>query len=232
VALLAAKLSKAQAKADQAEAQLNFAYVKAPFDGIIDRLQLQHGSLVQEGEVLTTLSDNSLMWVYFNVPEARYLEYMAKGNIYDLKVELKLANGKMFEQVGKIGAVEADFNNQTGNIAFRADFPNPDGLLRHGQTGTIVVSRVQDDSIVIPQRAVFEVLQKRYVFVVDKDDVVRQREISVTNELDDIFVIQEGLGIHDKIVLEGVRQVREGDKVEYEVEKPEQVAQHMKYHAE
>jgi membrane fusion protein (multidrug efflux system) len=149
-----------------------------------------------------------------------------------LKVSLKLANGKTFEQVGKIGAVEADFNNQTGNIAFRADFPNPDGLLRHGQTGTIVVSRVEDDSIVIPQRAVFEVLQKRYVFVVDKDDVVRQREISVTNELDDIFVVKEGLDVTDKIVLEGTRQVREGDKVEYEVEKPEQVAQHMKYHAE
>jgi membrane fusion protein (multidrug efflux system) len=91
---------------------------------------------------------------------------------------------------------------------------------------------VEDDSIVIPQRAVFEVLQKRYVFVVDKDDVVRQREISVTNELDDIFVVKEGLGVTDKIVLEGTRQVREGDKVEYEVEKPEQVAQHMKYHAE
>ncbi len=77
VKLLEAKLAKAQAKADLAAAELDFATVKAPFDGIVDRLHHQQGSLVQEGEILTTLSDNSVMWVYFNVPEARYLEYMA-----------------------------------------------------------------------------------------------------------------------------------------------------------
>ena len=78
VTLLEAKLAKAQAKAELAEAELNFATVKAPFDGIVDRLHQQQGSLVKEGEILTTLSDNSVMWVYFNVPEARYLEYMAE----------------------------------------------------------------------------------------------------------------------------------------------------------
>ncbi|MGC4097839.1 MAG: efflux RND transporter periplasmic adaptor subunit [Nitrospira sp.] len=77
VALVEAKMIKASAKAQQAAAELNFTKVKAPYDGIIDRLHHQQGSLVEEGEILTTLSDNSLMWVYFNVPEARYLEYMA-----------------------------------------------------------------------------------------------------------------------------------------------------------
>ena len=141
VALLEAKLAKAQAKAKLAEAELNFATVKAPFDGIVDRLHQQQGSLVQEGDILTTLSDNSVMWVYFNVPEARYLEYMADLNQdkEDLKIELVLANGNKFQQLGKIGAIEADFNNETGNIPFRADFPNPDRLLRHGQTGTVLI---------------------------------------------------------------------------------------------
>ena len=88
-----------------------------------------------------------------------------------------LANGNKFQQIGKIGAIEAEFNNETGNIPFRADFPNPDGLLRHGQTGTVLIRRVLKDAIVIPQRATFEVLDKRYVYVVDKDDVVHQREI-------------------------------------------------------
>ena len=164
-----------------ATAELNFATVKAPFDGIVDRLHHQQGSLVQEGEILTTLSDNSVMWVYFNVPEARYLEYMAnlKQHKEDLKIELMLANGNKFDQLGKIGAIEADFNNENGNIPFRADFPNPDRLLRHGQTGTVLISRVQNDAIVIPQRATFEVLQKRYVYVVDKDDVAHQREIAI-----------------------------------------------------
>jgi membrane fusion protein (multidrug efflux system) len=234
VLLLGAKLAKAQAKAQQAEAQLNFATVKAPFDGIVDRLQQQQGSLVQEGEILTTLSDNSVMWVYFNVPEARYLEYMAdlKRDQADLKIELELANGNKFEQSGKISAIEADFNNETGNIPFRVDFPNPEHLLRHGQTGTVLVSRVQKDAIVIPQRAVFEVLQKRYVYVVDKENVVHQREIVVQDELDDVFLLKEGLSVDDKIVLEGTRQVRDGDKVAYEVEKPEQIASQLKYHAE
>ncbi len=235
VLLLKAKLAKAQAKAELATAELNFATVKAPFDGIVDRLHLQQGSLVEEGEILSTLSDNSLMWVYFNVPEARYLEYMANLKQQgDLKIELMLANQEKFNQPGKIGAIEADFNNENGNIPFRADFPNPERLLRHGQTGTIVISRVQNDAIVIPQRATFEVLQKRYVYVVDKDNVAHRREIAYEEGegLDDLFIIKNGVGVEDKIVLEGIRQVRDGDTVECEDRQPEQVVANLKYHAE
>lgn len=233
VMLLDAKLAKAKAKAQLAAAELDFATVKAPFDGIVDRLQQQQGSLVQEGEILTTMSDNSVMWVYFNVPEAVYLEFMANDNKHrdKLRIELVLANGASFPHLGKIGAIEADFNNETGNIAFRADFPNPDGLLRHGQTGAVLLRRVQNDAVVIPQRATFEVLSKRYVYVVDKDDVAHQREIDVQHELEDIFVVK-GVEPSDKIVLEGIRQVRDGDKVEYEVQRPELVATGLKYHAE
>ncbi len=119
-----------------------------------------------------------------------------------------LANGDTFPQVGKLGAIEADFNSKTGNIPFRADFPNPDGLLRHGQTGTVLISRVQKDFLV-PQRATFEIVGKRYVYIVDKDHVVHQREIVIRNELDDIFVIQEGVAVGDKIVLEGIRQIKD-----------------------
>ena len=117
---------------------------------------------------------------------------------------------------GKIGAIEAKFNNETGNIPFRADFPNPDGLLRHGQTGNVLIHRTLNNAIVIPQRATFEILDKRYVYVVGEDHVVHQREIVIQHEMDDIFVIKKGLGVDDKIVFEGVRQVRDGDKVEYE----------------
>jgi len=234
VALAQAKVAKAQAKVDLARAELNFADVKAPFAGIIDRLNMQLGSLIEEGDMLTTLSDNSVMWVYFNVPEASYLEYMADLNKRkdDLKIELKLANGEKFGQLGVIGAIEADFNNQTGNIPFRADFSNPERLLRHGQTGTVLISRVQHQALVIPQRAVFEILAKRYVYVVGDDEVVHQREIVVQNELEDIYLIKEGLAVNEKIVLEGIRQVRDGEKVEYEFRAPEEVLGHLKYHAE
>jgi membrane fusion protein (multidrug efflux system) len=236
VLLLEAKKARADANAGLANAELNFATVKAPFDGIVDRLHCQQGSLVEEGEVLSTLSDNRVMWVYFNVPEARYLEYMEnlKEHPEDLKVELVLANGEKFNQPGKIAAIEADFNNENGNIPFRADFPNPENLLRNGQTGTIVVSRVQKGAIVIPQRATFEILQKRYVYVIDKDHVVHQREITYEEAegLDDLFIIKSGIGVDDKIVLEGVRQIHDGEKVEYEDRKAENVVPHLKYHAE
>ncbi len=144
VALYEAKLAKAKAKAKLAKAELDFTDVKAPFDGIVDRLHEQQGSLIKEGDILTTLSDNSVMWVYFNVPEARYLEYMAgpkqdkDGSDESNSCWRTAASSR---RPGKIGAIEAQFNNETGNIPFRADFPNPDRLLRHGQTGTVLIHR-------------------------------------------------------------------------------------------
>ncbi len=233
LALAQAKLSKTTAMVDLAKAELDFTNIKAPFDGIIDRLLEQQGSLIEEGDVLTTLSDNSVMWVYFNVPEARYLEYKSSlSQKQSLDIDLMLANGKKFEQTGRIGAIEADFNNETGNIAFRADFPNPAGLLRHGQTGTILIHRIIKDAIVIPQRSTYEILAKRYVYIVDEDKVIHQREIEIETEQDDIFVIKDGLAAGEKIVLEGVRQVRDGDKVDYEFQDPDGILENLKYHAE
>lgn len=234
VALAKAKLARARAELELAKAEMRFTEIRAPFDGIIDRFERQHGSLIEEGEVLTTLSDNSVLWVYFNVPESRYLQYQAnlKQGAEDPKVELVLANGERFEHPGVIGAIEADFDNETGNIPFRADFPNPDGYLRHGQTGTILLSRVDKDALVIPQRATFEVLAKRFAFVVDEQGVVSQREIEVLRELEDVFVVKSGLTDGDKIVVEGVRQVHDGQKIEFEYSDPEEVLAHMKYDAE
>jgi membrane fusion protein (multidrug efflux system) len=235
VALKMARVKKTEAMVMQAQAELNFATIKAPFDGIVDRLRHQQGSLVEEGEDLTTLSDNSLMWVYFNVPEKQYLEYMSDVNQKkeEPQLELVLADGTKFQQVGKIGAIEADFNNTMGTVAFRADFPNPDRLLRHGQTGNVLINKVVHDALVIPQRAVFEILQKRYVFVIDKDNIAHQHEIVVQNELEDLFVLKPGiLTVEDKIVLEGVRQVRDGGTVEYDNRQAEDVAANLKNHAE
>jgi membrane fusion protein, multidrug efflux system len=234
VRLFEAKLAKAQAKADQAEAEFNFTKVKAPFDGIVDRLKDFQGSLVKEGDVLTTLCDNRRMWVYFNVPEAQYLEYMTSSEQEkkDRKIELELANHTKFPRPASALTIEAQFNNQTGNIPFRADFENPLGLLRHGQTGTILIHRTLKNALVIPQRGTFEILDKRYVWVVGEDDVAHQRLITIKHELDDIFVINSGLDVRDKIVLEGVRQVEEGKKLDYEFRKPEEALKNQKFHAE
>lgn len=249
VMLYEAKLAKAVAKKKLAQAEVNFTSVKAPFDGLIDTLRQQQGSLVKEGEELTTLSDNSVMWVYFNVPEARYLEYMAgqakgKGKNTgadhdrakadaDPVIELVLANGETFPHPGKIGAIEGEFNNETGNIPFRADFANPDRLLRHGQTGTVLIRRTQKNAVVIPQRATIEILDKHYVFVVDGHNHVRQKEVVVQSEMDDVFVIKSGVTAKDKIVLDGVRQVRDGDHVEeYETKSADEALANQKHDAE
>ena len=238
VALYTAKLAKAQAKLELAEAKLNFAKIKAPFDGIVDRQRQQLGSLIKEGDILTTLSDNSVMWVYFNVPEKQYLEYMAHRQQHEAedKIELVLANQDKFPYPGKMGngsgAITGQFDNTMGNIPFRADFPNPDSLLRHGQTGTILIHRTLKNALVIPQRATFELLDKRYVWVVGEDDVAHQKLITIKHEQDDIFVINSGLDVKDKVVLEGVRQVEENGKVEYEFRKPEEALKNQKFHAE
>ena len=234
VKLFEAKLARAHAQVKLAEAELNFTTIRAPFDGIVDRMLKQTGSLVKEGEVLTTLSDNSTMWVYFNVPEARYLEYMETKETEpeNQKVELRLANGRVYPHEGRITAIEADFNNETGNISFRADFPNPDGLLRHGQTGNILLTRRMKNAVVIPQRATFEVLDKRYVFTIDDKSVVHQNEIQILHELDDVFLIEHGLNGMEKIVLDGIRQVVDGQVVEFAFQDPEHQLRNQKYHAE
>ncbi len=117
-------------------------------------------ALVEEGDILTTLSDNSVMWVYFNVPESRYLEYMTnlKDN-KDLRIELKLANGQVFEHLGKIGAIEADFNNTTGNIAFsRRRLPQSRSTAPSWTNRHCGAESRKAGAIVIAQRAVFEIL--------------------------------------------------------------------------
>lgn len=233
VALAKAKYERAQADVELAKAHLDFTAIKAPFSGIMDRLHVWGGSLVEEGELLTTLSDNSVMWAYFNVPEAEYLDYVGDdAGALGQDVDLLMANGRIFGHPGHVATIEANFNNTTGTIPFRADFPNPDGLLRHGQTGNILLKRRIANAVVIPQKATFEILDHTYVFVVGDDDVVRQTRVEVQEELEDVFVVGESLAPEQRIVLEGQRHVRDGQKIEYEIEDPERVLAQLKVPAE
>ncbi|MDY3562837.1 efflux RND transporter periplasmic adaptor subunit [Gemmata sp. JC673] len=232
VNLAQAKLDKANARVKLAEAEVDFTVVKAPFNGIVDRQLKQLGSLIEKKDILTTLSDNGVMRAYFNVPEARYLADMTGQGLNSQQIELVLADGSKFPQHCQAVLIEGKFNSETGNIAYRADFPNTKNLLRHGQTGTVLINRVLPHATVIPQRATFETLDKRYVFVVGEDHKVHQRLITIAHEMDDIFVIKSGLSATDKFVLDGVRQVRDGQEVHYEFRKPEEVLANQKHHAE
>lgn len=232
LALAKAKLDKAKAELSLANTHLQFTQIRAPFSGIMDHFQVRLGSLIDEGDLLTTLSDNSKMWVYYNVPEAEYLDYKTRANDQPIKVNLLMANNKLFNHSGLVETIEADFNNETGNIAFRATFPNPNGLLRHGETGNIQMKVPLTNALIIPQKATFEVLEKKYVYVVDKDNVIRSREIAIAAEMPHIFVVKSGLKKDDKILLEGLRQVRENQKIQYKYEQPAAVISNLSLYAE
>lgn len=224
LALSKAKLNRAKAELALAQTHLDFTEIRAPFDGIMDRFHTRLGSLIDEGELLTTLSDNSKMWVYFNVPEAEYLNYIQKAKSNNsVKLQLQMANNEIFDHVGMVETIEADFNNETGNIAFRASFPNPKRILRHGETGNVLMPVPLKNAILIPQKASFEVLDKKYVFVIDENNIIHSKQITVGAEMPHLYVVTEGLNSRDKILLDGLRKVKNGDKINYKFEDTKKV---------
>lgn len=216
LALAKVNLERAEAELDLADLHLKFTEIRAPFDGIVGRFNdVRLGSLVEEGELLTTLSDNSKMWVYFNVPEADYLNLSQNQegiNNYKLPVQLELADGHFLQQSGEVETIESDFNNETGNIAFRATFLNPKALLRHGQTGKIYLPFKLKKALLIPQLATFEVLDKKYVYVLEEGKV-NARQILVSKEIPHLYQVAKGLERKDTFLLEGLRKVQVGDKI-------------------
>ncbi len=233
LALAKAKLDKAKAELSLAQVHLGFTDVKAPFDGIMDHFQVRLGSLVDEGDLFTTLSDNSQMWVYFNVPESEYLNYKTHATAENLlKVRLKMANNQLFDYPGAVKTIEADFNNETGTIAFRATFPNPQSLLRHGETGNIEMTIPLKNAILIPQKATYEILEKKYVFVVDKANVVHSREINIASEMPDLYVVKNGVTEKERILLEGIRKVKDKDHITYTYQRPAEVIEKLKVYVE
>ncbi len=234
LALAKAHYDKVKAELSLAQAHLGFTEIRAPFDGIMGRFNVRLGSLVDEGELLTTLSDNSKMWVYFNVPESEYLDYTTKAKEKNLQqVQLKMANNQLFDQMGVIETIEADFNNETGNIAFRATFQNPNKILRHGETGNIEMPISLKNALIIPQKSTFDILDKKYVYVIDEKNVVKARQINVGGEMPHMYVVTEGLTAKDKILLEGLRKVKNNDQIHYDFLNPQHVLSELNnLHAE
>ncbi|GAB2817317.1 efflux RND transporter periplasmic adaptor subunit [Ferruginibacter profundus] len=227
-AIAQAKLDEAKADMALAKLHLSLTEIKAPFDGVIDRIPLKLGSLIDEGALLTTLSDNKSVYAYFNVPEKEYLDYKAQGDTSNMKsVSLLLANNETHKYKGVVETVEGQFDNETGNIAFRAKFPNTQLLLKHGETGKVQMTVPLKDALVIPQKATYELQDKVYVFVVDKNNVVKSRNITIKNRLSDIYVVDGGLSEGDKILLEGVQNVKDDDKIAYKYVEPAAVISNL-----
>lgn len=233
-AMSAAKLAKAKAELELAKTHLGFTEIRAPFDGLIGRFgDIRLGSLLEENELLTTLSDTHRLWVYFNVPEAVYLDYMEnrrKGGSQN--VQLELANKEIYPEPGTIEVIQSDFNSTSGNIAFRASFSNPHALLRYGQTGKILWPKKITHAVIVPQKSTFEVLDKRFIFVVDKAGVIHEREIKVAREEPNIYVVSSGITPDEMYLLERQNKLDRGDKIRYELIDPRLAIESLKLYAE
>ncbi|MGN7759541.1 efflux RND transporter periplasmic adaptor subunit [Chryseobacterium lathyri] len=232
-AMAKAKLDAANAEMKLAQIHLSFTDIKAPFSGVINRIPLKLGSLVDEGDLLTSLSDNTNVYSYFNVSEPEYLTYQTHAaDRGSNQVSLIMANGEMLSQKGEIQTIEGEFDNETGNIAFRAKFPNPDKLLRNGETGKVQMTLPVHNALIIPQKATYEIQDQKYVFIIDKNGMAKSRNIKIAYELPDLYVVASGLEQGDKILLEGVQKVKDDQKIQTKFQDPKKVLQSLKLKAE
>lgn len=211
--------------------RINYATIKSPVNGIVGTLPMRLGSYVssQTAEPLTRISDVSAIYAYFSVNEKQQLDIMmnADGKSFQEKVnkmqpvKLVLSNGITYEQTGKIETFSGQADRQTGSFNVRAKFSNANKLLRSGGSGTIQIPTDLKDVIIIPQSASLELQDKRITLIVDKDNKVKAVPIEVRAVSGGKFyVVDKGLNVGDKVVLEGIGIITEGTAI-----KPELVSQ-------
>ncbi|RSK49982.1 efflux RND transporter periplasmic adaptor subunit [Hymenobacter rigui] len=209
-----ADIQQARSTAANAALHLSYTLVRAPFDGVMNRIPLKKGSVIEDGTLLTTVSNINEVFAYFNVSEAEYLAYAKKAGRDSARAtnvaHLLLADGSTYSVKGKVETVESQFQAGTGSIAFRARFDNPQGLLRHGASGKVRLSSTVEDAVLVPQKSVFEIQDKNYVFMVDKQGRVKQHAFQPQTRLSDFYVVKTGLKSGDNIVYEGVQDLRDG----------------------
>lgn len=221
--LLTAKAQLAQAEAQRVNAANNLSYtvVKAPANGVVGTLPYRVGALVSPSmpQPLTTVSDNSEMYVYFSMTENQLLNLTRQYGSLDntLKsmpeVQLLLNDGSTYTEKGRIESISGVIDTSTGSVQIRAAFPNKDGLLHSGGVGNVIVPSIYKDRIVIPQHATFELQDKVYVYtVVDgkaSASMVAVEKISNGRE----YIVNSGLTPGETIVTEGVGLLREGTPI-------------------
>lgn len=222
--LLTAKATLSQCEAQVVNARNNLSYtvVKSPSNGIVGTLPYRQGALVGPTipQPLTTVSDNTQMYVYFSINEVQLLtmsrEYgTAEAGIKALpEIKMQLVDGSEYKYPGKVESISGVVDRSTGTVQVRAVFDNPEKLLHSGSTGYVVIPTVYKDKIVIPTTATVQVQDKFKVYLVDKDNIAHER-IVVTEALTNgkEYVIKDGLKVGDVIVAEGAGMLRDGQNI-------------------
>ena len=217
-----AQLAQAQAAYVSAKQNLDFCFVTSPTNGVVGDLPYRVGALVSASsqQPLTTVSNISTMQVYFSVTEKDLLEMTKTAG--GLKaaigsypaVKLQLADGTIYNQPGRVATVSGVINSSTGSVSMRADFPNPDHLLKSGASGSIVVPHVASSAVIIPQDAVAQVQDKYFVYVVGKDNKVKYTAVTINPNNDGKnYIITSGLSIGDRIVVNGISSLQDGMEI-------------------
>ena len=218
----AAALAQAEASYVSAKENLSYCYVTSPASGVIGDLPYRVGALVSASsqQPLTTVSNISTMQVYFSMTEKELLD-MTKtaGGLHTAikdypAVKLQLADGTIYDHPGRVATVSGVIDATTGSVSMRADFPNPQHLLKSGGSGSIVVPHVSSSAIVIPQYAVAQVQDKHFVYIVGKDNKVKYSAVTVDPQDDGKnFIITSGLKVGDRIVVNGISSLTDGAEI-------------------
>lgn len=212
-----AKVEEARSRVASAALKVEYTAIRSPFAGTIDRIPFKLGSLIDEGSLLTTISDTRFIYAYYNVSESEYLDYMQR-KIQQVDQDsddatLILADGSLHPYKGKIETMDGEFENTTGTIAFRALFPNPDKILKHGASGKVRLLTTLKDAVIVPQKATFEIQDKTYVYVVSNSNEVKMQSITPLMRFSHFYIVEEGVQSGDMVVYEGLQNVREGMKI-------------------
>ena len=216
VELMQSKVEQEKVNVSTAKIHLSYSEIKAPFNGFVNLIPNKVGSLLNEGDLLTTLSKTDQVYAYFDMSEKDYLNLvMQKETDLELKnsVEFVTATGQMHKFSGKIETSVAEIDQESGNIAYRARFPNPEFVLKHGSTGRVRIKKQLNNALLIPQKATFEIQDKVYVFTVDEKNVLHSQQIEIGRRLNNYYVVETGLDASSKILLEGIQEVKEGMQI-------------------
>lgn len=217
-----AGLAQAQAAETNARNSLSYTMVKSPANGQVGNLPYRKGDLVspQIPTPLTTVSDNSQMWVYFSMTENQFLDFTreygsASAAAHSFPaVNLQLKDGSIYEQPGKIESVSAVIDRSTGTATCKAVFNNPDGILHSGLSGNVLIPTTYKNVIIIPQAAAVSQQDKYLVYKVGKDGMAEGVLINVASINDGKeYIVTEGLKEGDEILASGAGLVRPGTKL-------------------
>ena len=209
-----AGLSQALASLANAKEMLSFCYVKSPAAGVVGTLPFKKGALVNTASVLTTVSNNSSMEVYFSLTEKDALS-MSQSSLGEMpSVQLQLADGTIYGHEGKVTKMSGVIDPTTGSIQMIALFSNPDRVLKSGGSGAIIIPRSNSSAIIIPQSCVSEVQNKKFVYLLTKDNKVKYTEIKVDPQNDgNNYIVTEGLKVGDKYVTNGITKLTDGMEI-------------------